>query len=167
MYSAIAELAKGAAHGLIEITFPRTATIAAISSGASWYVYEYGGTFGPGYLSKNVVAPVTHKIFGTLGLNSWASEGFIDNVAHYITPFFRVKAVAEHASWAASFGAGCAVSLVLNILHIGIIKASACWQRTKEPETIQAPPPPLHVTPGYRKEAEDANRLIEIPIYSN
>lgn len=172
MYNTIADATKGAAHWVIDITFPRTATIATLTGFTSWYAYRDGMTYSQAYLIEKMT-PLIHHTLDNVGIS--LPDIIKNTISNRIHPLY-VPTLSPYISLAYSIGASCAVSCSLNLLHIGIIKTRVIWNwmLSKEQEKTNTPMPvpaaPLNVIPGYRKEIEmstpDMKRTIEIPIHS-
>lgn len=151
VYDTLAGLAKDAAHCLIDYTFPQTPFIATITGGVSWYSYRAGMTYSQGIITNLFVEKMGYAGYATSPL-------FTPTLAPYISLYF-------------SIGAACGISLTLNLLRQGILKAHACWKKAFSKER-PAPIPlnvPLHVEPGYRLEQVNPppaapKRNIQVPV---
>lgn len=181
IYDTFANVARSAAHSLIDITFPRTAGIATITGCASWLAHKFAvadaGSVIQGWLHPRTINFI--KNFPPLEYAINAVEFIPDQISYYmpnpVTEMIDIRKgitkllaaeLIPYAPLICSIMVGTATSTALNLLHIGIIKAYACWKwvfsNEKEVKDDQ------HVTPGYRKEAPAApplKRNIEIPIY--
>lgn len=181
IYDTFANAVRGAAHTLIDITFPRTATIATITGFVSYLAHNKAVRLGPTYVHDKFIRPYVNlpnipyeKIpyagdYGGylpdfLKQGVATSEKFLKDFVETTVSEAILAKVAPYIPLAASIAAGAATSTTLNLIHIGILKVKACWDwvfsKERAPENV--PESPLHapaaIPPPIKKQ-------IEIPIY--
>lgn len=165
VYDTFAHVAKGAAYFVIDITFPRTATIAAITGYVSYMARDNAVVDGPPYIRDQIFRPIIDKAFDSMPVIAHLPGAVRNQVA-----VFLAARIAPYAPMIASIAAGCATSITLNLLHAGIAKTRECWRWmfSNEKEQSTTPVPPINVPPGYRADTPAAptplKRQIEIPI---
>lgn len=163
VYDTFAHVAKSAAYFVIDITFPRTATIAVITGYASYMARDNAVVDGPPYIRDQIFRPIIDKAFDSMPVIAHLPGA----VRHQVAVFLAAR-IAPYAPMIASIAAGCATSVTLNLIHAGIAKTRECWRLMfpHEKEQTTSHQPPINVPPGYRVDAPAAplKRQIEIPI---
>lgn len=115
-YETVARYSKGAAHHLIEMTFPKTPRIAFISTLAGSYTWHFVETYATSIYRTTLIGVAEKTSFLGLGWflkESWArqiGEFTIDWIAlPFITPYIRPETAVQ-----SGILASVVTSLVLN-----------------------------------------------------
>jgi hypothetical protein len=123
VYAIFADYTKTAAHGLIEITFPRTSAIAALSGALGYYAYSYYETWGRGYTAQMLV-------------NYLSANGMSETIATHIVAPAVIPQVSPHIARTIGVIASTSTSLILNLFLMaiyGTVLKKQKEQKTEEP----------------------------------
>lgn len=113
-YDNLSHYTKKTINGLVDLTFPRTATIALISGGAGWYGYRYGYTFGTWYQVE--------LIYKAWGCDKWSYENLYKCIGANVTAVGIVPETTPYIARYISIGAYCFTSITLNLISLAILK---------------------------------------------